>query len=247
MTDLPFPVFTAEEWPERWPEGLEGAFLLLDKPLGWSSFRVVGLIRKLLGIRKVGHAGTLDPLATGVLIVAVGRATKLIDRFMSQDKRYEAHIRFGYSTPSYDSETEPDETAPWEHVTAEAVDAILSDRFTGWIEQTPPVYSAIKINGVPAYKKARIGQMVTVKPRMIRIEAAQATRVALPDVVLDIRCGKGTYIRSLAYDLGRALDSRATLVGLVRTESGPWRLSSAVGLQTLLRTFDPDGKTGLPR
>jgi tRNA pseudouridine55 synthase len=247
MTDLPFPVFTADNLPEAWPEGLEGAVFLLDKPLGWSSFRLVGLIRKLLGIRKVGHAGTLDPLATGVLIVAVGRATKQIDRFMAEDKRYEAHIRFGYSTPSYDSETEPDETAPWEHITAAAVDAVLTERFIGFIEQVPPVFSAIKINGVPAYKKARIGQQVSVKPRLIHIQAAHIIHAAVPDVVLDIRCGKGTYIRSLAHDLGRALDSRATLVGLIRTESGPWRLSSAIGLQTLLRTFDPDGKTGLPR
>jgi len=247
MTDIPFPVFTADHWPEAWPEGLEGAVFLLDKPLGWSSFRLVGLLRKLLGIRKVGHAGTLDPLATGVLIVAVGRATKQIDRFMAEDKRYEARIRFGYSTPSYDSETEPDATAPWEHITPAAVDAVLTDRFTGWIEQVPPVYSAVKINGVPAYKKARIGQEVLVKPRMVHIQSAHITDVALPEVVLDVRCGKGTYIRSLAHDLGQALNSRATLTGLVRTESGPWRLTSAIGLSTLLRTFDPDGKTGLPR
>lgn len=247
MTDDPFPVFTADHWPGAWPEGLEGAVFVLDKPLGWSSFRLVGLMRKLLDIRKVGHAGTLDPLASGVLIVAVGRATKQIDRFMAEDKRYEARIRFGYSTPSFDSETQADATAPWEHITPASVDAVLTDRFTGWIEQVPPVYSAVKINGVPAYKKARIGQVVAVKPRMVHIRNARVTNAALPEITVDISCGKGTYIRSLAYDLGLALDSRATLTGLVRTESGPWRLSSAIGLPTLLRTFDPDGKTGLPR
>lgn len=247
MTDHAFPVFTADNWPARWPEGLEGGVLIIDKPFGWSSFRVVGLVRKLLGIRKVGHAGTLDPLATGVLIVAFGRATKQIDRFMAEDKRYEALIRFGYSTPSHDAESEPDATAPWEHITPEALESTLAASFTGWIEQTPPIFSAVKINGVPAYKKARIGQEVTLKSRKVVIHAIRVVHADLPDLVLDIRCGKGTYIRSLAHDIGLAMGSLATMTGLKRTESGPWLLSSAIGLPQLLATLDPDGKTGLPR
>lgn len=247
MTDRAYPVFTSENWPGAWPEDLEGAVLILDKPLGWSSFRMVGLLRKLLQIRKVGHAGTLDPLATGILIVAVGKATKSIDQFQAEDKRYQARIRFGHSTPSYDSETEPDAHASWEHITRAAISRELEERFTGVVTQIPPIYSAIKLGGVPAYKKARIGQVPELKSREVRIGPITILSYDPPDLVLDIRCEKGTYIRSLAHDLGLALGSRATLKGLVRTASGPWVLSCAISLSTLLRTLDPDGKTGLPR
>lgn len=247
MSSDPFPVFTRQTWPGQWPEALAGAFFIVNKPLGWSSFRVVGVMRKLLNIRKIGHAGTLDPMADGVLIVGVGKATKLIDTYQAQEKAYRAKIRFGASTASYDAETPVQETAEYAHITEDALRTVLEERFTGQIDQMPPIYSALKVNGVAAYKKARAGKPVELKSRPITIHSLRIVSFELPDVVVDVDCGKGTYIRSLAHDVGLAMDSRAHLAGLTRTGIGPWVLSSALELTTLIHDLDPDDTTGLPR
>lgn len=247
MSSDPFPVFTRQTWPGSWPSDLPGAFFVVNKPLGWSSFRVVGVMRKLLGIRKIGHAGTLDPMADGVLIVGVGKATKLIDTFQAQEKAYRATIRFGASTASYDAETPVHETADHAHITEDALRRVLDDRFTGQIEQMPPIYSALKVNGVAAYKKARAGKPVELKSRPVTIHSLRIVSFGLPDVVVDVDCGKGTYIRSLAHDVGLAMASRAHLAALTRTGIGPWVLSSALELTTLIHDLDPDDTTGLPR
>lgn len=247
MSSDPFPVFTRQNWPGRWPEELHGAFFIINKPLGWSSFRVVGAMRRLLNIKKIGHAGTLDPMADGVLIVGVGKATKLIDTYQAQEKAYRAKIRFGASTASYDAETEVEETAEFSHITQDDVRRVLDTQFMGTIEQMPPIYSALKVNGVPAYKKARAGKPVELKARQVTIRTLNIVSFDLPDVVVDVDCGKGTYIRSLAHDLGLAMGSRAHLAGLTRTGIGPWVLSSALEMTTLIHDLDPNATTGLPR
>jgi len=247
MSSDPFPVFTLHNWPGRWPEDLPGAFFIINKPLGWSSFRVVGAMRRLLNIKKIGHAGTLDPMADGVLIVGVGKATKLIDTYQAQEKAYRAKIRFGTSTASYDAETPTEETADYFHINQDDVRRVLDTQFLGTIEQMPPIYSALKVNGVPAYKKARAGKPVELKSRQVTIRTLEIVSFELPDVVVDVDCGKGTYIRSLAHDLGLAMGSRAHLAGLTRTGIGPWVLSSALEMTTLIHDLDPNDTTGLPR
>jgi len=247
MSSDPFPVFTSHTWQGHCPDALLGAFFVVNKPLGWSSFRVVGAMRRLLNIKKIGHAGTLDPMADGVLIVGVGKATKLIDTFQAQEKAYRAKIRFGASTASYDAETEIVETAEFAHITRDDLRRVLSEQFTGTIEQMPPIYSALKVNGVPAYKKARAGKPVELKSRQVTIRTIDIVSFDLPDVVVDVDCGKGTYIRSLAHDVGLAMGSRAHLAGLTRTGIGPWVLSSALDMTTLIHDLDPNGTTGLPR
>lgn len=247
MSAEPFPVFTSQNWPGRWDQALTGAFFIVNKPLGWSSFRVVGVMRKLLQIKKIGHAGTLDPMADGVLIVGVGKATKFIDTFQAQEKAYRAKIRFGASTASYDAETPKDEFADFSHITQASLRKVLKERFTGTIEQMPPIYSALKVNGVAAYKKARAGKPVELKSRQVTIRTIEIVSFELPDVVVDVDCGKGTYIRSLAHDVGLAMSSRAHLAGLTRTAIGSWMLSSALELSTLITDLDPDDTTHLPR
>jgi tRNA pseudouridine55 synthase len=247
MNSDEFPVFTTNTWQGHWPEALHGAFFVVNKPLGWSSFRVVGALRRLLNIKKVGHAGTLDPMADGVLIVGVGKATKLIDSFQAQEKAYRATIRFGASTASYDAETAIVETAEFIHITQDDLRRVLDKQFTGTIEQMPPIYSALKVNGVPAYKRARAGKPVELKSRQVIIRSIDIVSFDLPDVVVDVDCGKGTYIRSLAHDVGLAMGSRAHLAGLTRTGIGTLVLSSALDMTTLIHDLDPNGTTGLPR
>ena len=205
-----------------------GAVLLMDKPLDWTSFDVVNYVRNRIPPKKVGHAGTLDPLATGLLILCTGKATKSISQIQELDKTYEAKIKFGASTPSYDSEAEPDKTAEWRHITPEMISDILDKKFTGQIDQVPPVYSAIKVKGERMYKLARRGEEVVLEPRKITIYDINILDVSLPDVTIRVRCGKGTYIRSLAHDLGMELGSRAHLSGLRRTETGHFNVKDAV-------------------
>lgn len=247
MSSDPFPVFTRQNWPGQWPDSLIGAFFIVNKPLRWSSFRVVGVMRKLLNIKKIGHAGTLDPMADGVLIVGVGKATKLIDTYQAQEKAYRATIRFGSSTASYDAETPVHETADYSHITRDDLRRVFDEHFMGTIEQMPPIYSALKVNGVPAYKKARAGKPVELKSRQVTIRTIDIVSFELPDVVVDVNCGKGTYIRSLAHDVGMAMGSRAHLGGLTRTGIGPWVLPMALELSTLIHDLDPNDTTGLPR
>lgn len=205
-----------------------GAAILLDKPLNWSSFDIVRFVRRRIPPKKVGHAGTLDPLATGLLILCSGKATRTISQIQALPKTYVAKIRFGASTPSYDSELEPDQHADWEHITKKAIQEIIKEEFIGTIFQTPPIYSAIKVKGERLYKKARKGEDVELPPRQITIHSIEILDFSLPEVTVKVHCGKGTYIRSLAHDLGISLQSRAHLATLRRTDIGHFSVENAM-------------------
>ena len=212
---------------------LAGEMLLFDKPLNWTSFDVVKKIRFLLkhylGVKKikVGHAGTLDPLASGLVIVCTGKATKKIDEYQGMTKEYIADIRLGSTTPTYDLESEPDEFFPYKHITEEMLASVIS-QFTGEIEQTPPIFSAIKVQGKKAYDLARKGETVELKSRQITIFEIKVLEFNLPDLTVNVKCSKGTYIRSLAYDMGKALGSGAHLTGLRRTRIGEFSVNDAI-------------------
>ncbi|WP_133640537.1 tRNA pseudouridine(55) synthase TruB [Sphingobacterium paludis] len=213
----------------------EGEVLLVDKPLEWTSFDVVGKLRnsmKPLKI-KVGHAGTLDPLATGLLIICTGKFTKRIDSFQAEDKEYTGIINLSGSTPSYDLETSIDHPSDYEHLTDEEIHAATAS-FLGDIAQYPPAHSAIKINGERVYEKARRGEEVELKARNIRIAQFTIEKIALPEVHFRITCSKGTYIRSIAHDFGKALGVGAHLSKLRRTKSGNFDVKDAWQLQNLI-------------
>ena len=212
---------------------LEGAVLLIDKPLDWSSFDVVKKIRnvlsKKLGIKKikVGHAGTLDPLASGLVIVCTGRATKQIESFQDMPKVYKTTLRLGQTTPSFDLETEVDQNFPTEHITEEMVKSAL-ESLKGESMQIPPVFSAKRLGGKRAYDYAREGKEPKMRPQYINIYELDISDFKLPDLELHVRCSKGTYIRSLARDLGIALDSGAHLTALRRMEIGEFSVNVAL-------------------
>ncbi|MDR2692544.1 MAG: tRNA pseudouridine(55) synthase TruB [Dysgonamonadaceae bacterium] len=203
----------------------EGEVLYFDKPLHWTSFDLVNKIRceisRFLQVKKikVGHAGTLDPLATGVMIVCTGKATKKIDEFQYLTKEYVATVRLGATTPSFDLETEVDAVYDTKHITKEAVEAVLQ-RFTGNIKQIPPSYSAVKVQGDKAYDLARKGIAVELKPKLLVIEEIELLSFRPDEIEVRVVCSKGTYIRALARDIGIALDSGAHLIGLQRTRIG---------------------------
>lgn len=214
---------------------LEGEVIAIDKPYEWTSFGLVAKVRWLLTQHlgrkiKVGHAGTLDPLATGVVLLCTGKATKRIDELQAQTKEYTATLRLGATTLSFDLEHDIDATYPTAHITEEAVREALC-RFKGSIEQVPPAFSACKIEGKRAYKMARKGQDVVLSPKLIRIDEIELTGCRLPDEI-DIRvvCGKGTYIRALARDIGLALGSGAHLTALRRTRVGDYRVEDCMTL-----------------
>lgn len=214
---------------------LEGEVIAIDKPYEWTSFGLVAKVRWLLTQHlgrkiKVGHAGTLDPLATGVVLLCTGKATKRIDELQAQTKEYTATLRLGATTPSFDLEHDIDATYPTAHITEEAVREALC-RFKGSIEQVPPAFSACKIEGKRAYKMARKGQDVVLSPKLIRIDEIELTGCRLPDEI-DIRvvCGKGTYIRALARDIGLALGSGAHLTALRRTRVGDYHVEDCMTL-----------------
>ncbi len=202
-----------------------GEILYVDKPLQWTSFDVVNKVRgtlcRSLGVKKlkVGHAGTLDPLATGVMIVCTGKATKRIDELQSGAKEYIATIALGATTPSFDLEHEIDAHFPTEHITRQLVDDVLS-QFRGEIWQVPPVYSAVKIDGKRAYDYARKAQEVALKPKLLVVDELEVLRFELPVLQIRVVCSKGTYIRALARDIGMALHSGAHLTALRRTRVG---------------------------
>ncbi len=204
----------------------KGEVLLLDKPLTWTSFDVVRKVKNTLRPRKIGHAGTLDPLATGLLILCTGRKTKDIDQIQAQEKEYEGTFRLGQTTPSFDLETPVDREQPYAHLTEAEIRAAAAT-FLGKIEQTPPLFSAVKIDGQRAYELARKGEEAVIKSKTIEIKAFEITRIALPDIDFRVVCSKGTYIRSLARDLGAALGCGAHLTRLVRTRIGEYRLADA--------------------
>lgn len=211
----------------------EGQVLLIDKPLEWTSFQVVNKIRwhirKKFDIKKikVGHAGTLDPLATGLLILCTGKFTKKIEEYQGQIKEYTGEITLGATTPSYDLETAVNETFPIEHLTAAQIQN-ATHKFIGEIEQKPPIFSAIKKDGKRLYELAREGKTTEIKSRRITITAFEITKIELPKVEFRVVCSKGTYIRSLAYDFGLALNSGAHLSVLRRTKIGAFSVEKAL-------------------
>lgn len=214
---------------------ISGEIIGIDKPLGWTSFdavkRLRGAVQRRLNVKKfkVGHAGTLDPLATGVLIICTGRATREIERLQNGTKEYIATIRLGATTPSFDLETEIDATYPYEHITEEMVREVLP-RFTGHIMQVPPVYSAVKVDGKRAYKYARKGTEVELKAKPLVIEELEMLPSELPELRLRIVCSKGTYIRALTRDIGKALGSGAHLTALCRTRVGDVRIEDCLSV-----------------
>ena len=207
--------------------------LYFDKPLGWTSFnlvnRVRGVLSRHIGVKKlkVGHAGTLDPLATGVMILCTGKNTKLIESFQYQTKEYVATIKLGATTPSFDLETEIDAEYPTEHITEELVKETLA-KFIGEIQQIPPTYSAIKINGKRAYEYARKGDEVELKPKTLVIDEIELLEYKMPEIVVRVVCSKGTYIRALARDIGEALNSGGHLTALRRTRIGDIKVESCL-------------------
>jgi tRNA pseudouridine55 synthase len=215
---------------------LAGEVLLLDKPLHWTSFDLVrkirAIIRRKLEIKKikVGHAGTLDPLATGLLIICTGKKTKDIEQIASAQKEYIADIEFGATTPSYDKETQIDKTYAFDYITKEDILQILEQKFKGEIWQYPPAFSAKKVDGKRAYDIARKGETPDLKPVLITILETEILSFELPLLKLRVKTSKGTYIRSMAHDLGQTLNSGAHLVGLQRTSIGDYKLSDAMSI-----------------
>ena len=217
--------------------------MAFDKPYRWTSFDVVGKVRWLICRRlkvkklKVGHAGTLDPLATGVLIVCTGRATKRIEELQSGTKEYYATIRLGATTPSYDLEKSIDATYPTEHITREMVEQVL-ERFKGKIEQVPPTFSACKVDGKRTYEMARKGNEVELKPKTLVIDEIELTECNLPDITIRVVCSKGTYIRALARDIGEALQSGGHLTALRRTRVGQYKVEDCLNPEKFSEWLD---------
>lgn len=220
-----------------------GQIILIDKPLGWTSFQVVNKlrwkIRKTFNIKKikVGHAGTLDPLATGLLVICTGKMTKQIDTFQAQTKEYTGTITLGSTTPSYDLETDIDKTFPTEHITEELIHK-TAESFIGEQEQIPPVFSAVKKDGKRLYEFARAGKDVDIKPRTIHIHAFDITEIKGFNVNFKIVCSKGTYIRSLAHDFGKALESGSHLSALRRTKSGDFNVDEAQSIDQFIESLN---------
>jgi len=210
--------------------------LNVNKPTSPTSFDIVRVVRKGTGGRKVGHAGTLDPAASGVLLVLLGQAVRISEYLMELPKTYRATVRLGVATETYDAEGAPTEVAESVDVSREEVERALA-RFVGEIEQTPPAFSAVKVEGQPAYRLARKGAAVALRPRPARIDRIELLRFEPPDAEIEVECGKGTYIRSLAHDLGQALGCGGHLSSLVRTRVGPFGLDSGVSLEELEAAF----------
>jgi tRNA pseudouridine55 synthase len=216
----------------------QGEILLVNKPYRWTSFDAVNFTRNLIktkpGLRKIkiGHAGTLDPLATGLLIICTGRMTKQIEQFKEFDKEYTGTFTIGATTPSFDLETETDQAFPFEHVTEENILATAKE-LTGNYEQLPPMFSAVKIKGVRAYEHARKGREVTIDPKQVSIPEFEITDIQLPVVSFRIVCSKGTYIRAIARDFGEKLQCGAYLSSLCRTRIGIYHLKDAFELEDI--------------
>ena len=221
-------------------------FLNIDKPLGMTSHDVVAKARRKLGIKKIGHAGTLDPLASGVLILCVGAATRLSEYVMDSTKRYRARVRLGVVTTTYDAEGAITSERAVSHITRVDVEQALLP-FLGAIDQIPPMYSAIKQGGVKLYDLARAGETVEREPRAVRIDALTITEWQAPEFTLEVTCSAGTYIRSLAFDLGEALGVGAHLAGLIRVASGRFALEQAVTLADFLAAENPQSYLIQPR
>ena len=227
-----------------------GQVLLIDKPLSWTSFQVVNKIRweirQRFGIKKikVGHAGTLDPLATGLLIICTGNQTKQIHRYQSQKKEYTGVFTLGATTPSYDLETDIDGVFPTAHISEELLHKTVH-QFIGDIEQKPPIFSAIKKEGKRLYELARKGEITEIKARIVTISEFEITKINLPQVEFRVVCSKGTYIRSLAYDFGLALASGAHLSALRRTKIGDFSVEKGETIEHFLKNLNNDSTNSL--
>lgn len=231
------PVYSRSNLPDPDYNYASGAVFLVDKPREWSSFDVVKHLRKCVDLRKVGHAGTLDPMATGLLVLCCGKATKTISEIQERPKEYVGEVTFGAATPSHDAETEVEETASYDHITEEQVEKVLENKFSGLITQVPPMYSALKHKGTPLYKLARKGKKVKRKPRQVNIYESRILGFDSPRLELYVKCSKGTYIRSLAYDLGKAVGSLAHLTMLNRTAIGSFNIEEALAIEDLDSIF----------
>lgn len=231
------PIFSSDSLPDTKFDFAEGCAFLINKPRGWTSFEVVKFLRKCLNVRKIGHAGTLDPMATGLLILCVGKGTRTVSEFQDAQKEYIAEIIFGSSTPSLDAETIPDRRAPFDHITKTAIRKALAHRFSGQIIQIPPMYSALKHEGDPLYKLARKGKEVKRTPRQVIIYDTAILECSLPRLKLYIKCSKGTYIRTLADDLADELDSAGHLIGLHRSAIGDFKSQNALTVDQLGEIF----------
>lgn len=214
----------------------EGKVLLIDKPLEWTSFDIVRKIRNIIRIKKVGHAGTLDPLATGLLIVCTGKFTKKITEYMAQEKEYTGTITLGAVTPTYDLESEPENFKTLDGITEDLIRE-TTKQFTGEILQTPPIHSAIKQKGKPVYLLARKGIDVILEPRKINIREFEITNIELPVISFRVTCTTGTYIRSLANDFGRALGCGGYLSKLRRTRIGNFKVEEAINIEEFIRMY----------
>ncbi|MHB1317282.1 MAG: tRNA pseudouridine(55) synthase TruB [Anaerolineae bacterium] len=228
MTDGEPKVSCAAQTPRTSASGV----LVIDKPAGWTSHDVVARVRRITGERRVGHTGTLDPAATGVLVVCVGAATRIVEYLAGLTKRYSATIRFGVETDTWDGEGAVVATSDTDALSLEVLRPLVNT-FLGTFPQTPPMYSAIKQNGTPLYRLARRGETVDRAPRLVTIETLVVRQWSPPDLELDVVCGKGTYIRSLAHDLGQASGTGAHLAALRRTAVGHFTLSQASTLDEL--------------
>ncbi len=235
------PVFSKENPPSPDFDFSAGSILLVNKEKDWTSFDAVKYIRGRVKTKKVGHAGTLDPMATGLLILCTGRATKSINQIQEMPKTYVGEITFGGSTPSYDADSEIDQKAPMDHITEENIQEILNKRFSGEIQQVPPMYSALKRDGKKLYELARRGKTVELEPRPVTIYEAKIIEYNAPKLVLKVTCSKGTYIRSIAHDLGLTLDSRAHLSALERTQIGSYSSVNAYTPHEIDKLLRPDG------
>ncbi|MCY7291376.1 MAG: tRNA pseudouridine(55) synthase TruB [Ferruginibacter sp.] len=211
----------------------EGKVILIDKPLHWTSFDVVRKIRNSIKIKKVGHAGTLDPLATGLLIVCTGKYTKKINEYMAQVKQYTGTFTLGATTPTYDKESTPENFKDYNDITSAQLN-MAAQKFIGEIQQLPPIYSAIKKDGVALYELARRGEEVELKARTVYINEFEITNITLPVVTFKILCGTGTYIRSVAHDMGTALGSGAYLSELRRTKIGEYNVNDALTMEDFM-------------
>lgn len=217
---------------ETFPSPAEGRVLLVNKPLDWTSFDVVNKLRYKLKIKKIGHAGTLDPLATGLLIICTGKLTKKIDEYQAQEKEYTGHFVIGQTTPSHDLETEVSLPVDISSISAEKV-YTAAKKLTGTLQQIPPLHSAIKIDGKRAYKLARKGAEIELKPREVTVSEFEITSIEKPKIGFRIVCSKGTYIRSLAREFGNELGVGAYLASLCRTRIGNFKLEEAKTLEEI--------------
>jgi len=220
----------------------EGQVLLINKPLEWTSFDVVRKIRNRIKIKKVGHAGTLDPLATGLLIICTGKFTKKINEYMAQEKEYTGEFTIGATTATYDLESEPQNFRSIDNLSEQKIKDATKE-FIGEIQQIPPAHSAIKVDGKRVYELARKGKEVKLEPRKILIQEFEITKIELPIISFRVVCSTGTYIRSLANDFGDALGCGAYLSSLCRTRIGKYSLEDAISIEEFIHTIDKDYNT----